>query len=63
MTKTRLAAALSLALLVAPVSQAAKYKVVELPLETLGQSSFASAINEQGTSVVNVNSPYNIPID
>lgn len=63
MIKTRLAAALSLALLVAPVSQAAKYRVVELPVTAEGQSSFPSAINEDGNITVNVKSPYNIPID
>jgi hypothetical protein len=73
MTKTRLYAALSLALLVAPVSQAAKYRVVELPVADKGQSSFPSAINEDGNITVNVGAPettssrlstaYNIPID
>ncbi|MFT6778750.1 MAG: hypothetical protein ACJAV1_002692 [Paraglaciecola sp.] len=63
MTKTRLAAALSLALLVVPVSQAAKYTVVELPVADKGQSSFPSAINEAGNITVNMSSPYNIPID
>jgi hypothetical protein len=63
MTKTRLAAALSLALFVVPVSQAAKYRVVELPVIDKGQSSFPSAINEAGNITVNVSLPYNIPID
>ncbi|WP_339720136.1 DUF3466 family protein [uncultured Paraglaciecola sp.] len=63
MTKTRLAAALSLALLVAPVSQAAKYTVVELPVTDEGRNSFPSAINEDGNITVNVKSPFNIPID
>jgi hypothetical protein len=63
MTKTRLYAALSLALLLAPVSQAAKYRVVELPVADKGQSSFPSAINEDGKITVNVSSAYNIPID
>jgi hypothetical protein len=73
MTKTRLYAALSLALLVAPVSQAAKYRVVELPVADKGQSSFPSAINEDGnitvivgapsTSTTRLSTPYNIPID
>ena len=44
MTKTRLYAALSLALLVAPVTQAAKYRVVELPVIAEGKSSFPSAM-------------------
>ena len=63
MTKTRLAAALSLALLVAPVSQAAKYRVVVLPVADQGKNSFPSAINEDGNITVNVTSPFNIPID
>ncbi|MBU3002800.1 DUF3466 family protein [Paraglaciecola arctica] len=63
MTKTRLAAALSLALLVAPSTQAAKYTVVELPVADKGQNSFPSAINQDGNVTVNVNSPFNIPID
>jgi hypothetical protein len=63
MTKTRLYAALSLALLVTPVSQAAKYRVVELPVANEGRNSFPSAINEDGNITVNVRSPYNIPID
>jgi hypothetical protein len=63
MIKTRLAAALSLALLVAPVSQAARYRVVELPVVNEGQDSFPSAINEDGDITINVTSPYNIPID
>ncbi|MFT4807047.1 MAG: hypothetical protein ACI9LX_000363 [Paraglaciecola sp.] len=63
MTKTRLYAALSLALLVTPVSQAAKYRVVELPVAGEGRNSFPSAINEDGNITVNVKSPYNIPID
>jgi hypothetical protein len=63
MTKTRLYAALSLALLVAPVSQAAKYRVVELPVIAEGKASFPSAINEDGKITVNVSSAYNIPID
>ena len=63
MTKKKLAAVLSLAILVVPVSQAAKYTVVELPVADKGQSSFPSAINEAGNITVNVSSPYNIPID
>ena len=63
MTKTRLAAALSLALLVVPVSQAAKYRVVELPVTDEGRHSFPSAINTDGDITVNVTSPYNVPID
>ncbi|WP_299074353.1 DUF3466 family protein [uncultured Paraglaciecola sp.] len=63
MTKTRLAAALSIALLVAPISQAAKYRVVELPVGNVGENSFPSAINNNGTSIVNVSNPYNVPID
>jgi hypothetical protein len=63
MTKTRLYAALSLALLVAPVSQAAKYRVVELPVIAEGRASFPTAINEDGKITVNVSSAYNIPID
>lgn len=63
MTKTRLAAALSLAILVAPFSQAAKYRVVELPVSDKGKNSFPSAINENGVITVNVKPPFNIPID
>lgn len=63
MTKTRLAAALSIALLVAPISQAAKYRVVELPVVGEGKGTFPSAINENGKITVNVSSAYNIPID
>lgn len=63
MTKTRLAAALSLALMVAPISQAAKYRIVELPVADEGRNNFPSAINEDGNITVNVKSPYNVPID
>ncbi|MBL4629691.1 MAG: DUF3466 family protein [Paraglaciecola sp.] len=63
MTKTRLAAALSLIFLVSPVSQAATYKVVELSVANEGRNSFPSAINEDGNITVNLSSPYNIPID
>jgi hypothetical protein len=63
MTKTRLAAALSFALLVAPISQAAKYEVIEIPVIGEGKGSFPSAINENGKITVNVSSAYNIPID
>lgn len=63
MTKTRLTATLTLALLVAPVTQAAKYRIVELPIADKGSSSFSSAINENGTITANVKTPYNIPID
>lgn len=63
MTKTRLTAALTLALLVTPVTQAAKYKVVELPVAEKGKSSFSSAINEAGNITATVKLPYNVPID
>jgi hypothetical protein len=63
MTKTRLAATLSLALIVAPVSQAARYRVVELPVTDEGQSSFPSAIGEDGNITVNVRGAFNVPID
>ena len=63
MTKTRLAATLSLALIVAPVSQAARYRVVELPVTDEGQSSFPSAIGEDGNITVNVSGAFNVPID
>jgi len=63
MTKTRLYAALTLALFVVPVSHAAKYRVVELPVIAEGKSSFPSAINEESKITVNVSSAYNIPID
>lgn len=63
MTKTKLTAALSLALLVVPVSQAAKYRVVELPVADKGQASFPSAINGDGNITVNVSNPFNVPID
>ncbi len=63
MTKTRLAAALSLALIMAPVTQAARYRVVELPVTDKGQSSFPSAIGEDGNIIVNVTGAFNIPID
>ena len=63
MTKTRLAATLSLALIVAPVSQAARYRVVELPVTDEGQSSFPSTIGEDGNITVNVSGAFNVPID
>ena len=63
MTKTRLAATLSLALIVAPVSQAARYRVVELPVTDEGQSIFPSAIGEDGNITVNVRGAFNVPID
>jgi hypothetical protein len=63
MTKTRLAAALSLALIMAPVTQAARYRVVELPVTDKGRSTFPSAIGEDGDIIVNVTGAFNIPID
>jgi hypothetical protein len=63
MTKTRLTAALSLALLVTPVTQAAKYEVIELPVAEKGKNSFSSAINQGGDITAIVQLPYNVPID
>lgn len=63
MTKTSLAAALSLALLMIPVSHAAKYRVVELLVADKGQSIFPTAINDGGNITVNVSSAFNVPID
>ncbi|MGS2720137.1 DUF3466 family protein [Paraglaciecola aestuariivivens] len=63
MIKTRLAAALSIAFIITPVSQAAKYRVVELPVTELGANSFSSAINANNELVVNVKTPNNVPID
>lgn len=63
MIKTRLAAALSLTFLVIPISQAAKYRVVELPVALNGQGSFPNAINNDGDIAVNVSTPYDVPID
>ncbi|MGJ8679059.1 DUF3466 family protein [Paraglaciecola sp.] len=63
MIKTRLAVALSLALLSVSNVYGAKYKVVELPVVDKGYNSFPSAINEAGEITVNVRTPYNSPID
>ena len=62
MTKTRLTAALSLALLAVSV-EAATYRVVELAVTDEARNSFPTAINGDGNITVNVSSPYNIPID
>ncbi|MEP0354967.1 DUF3466 family protein [Paraglaciecola sp.] len=63
MIKKRLAVALSIALLSIGSVEAAKYKVVELDVANEGRNSFPSAINDDGEISVNVNLPYNIPID
>ncbi|MCF2947135.1 DUF3466 family protein [Paraglaciecola aquimarina] len=63
MIKTRLAVALSLALLTVSNVHGAKYKVVELPVADKGYNSFPTAINESGNITVNVKEPYNTPID
>lgn len=59
----RLASALTLSLLSLSVVQAAKYRVVELPVTELGQYSFSSAINDSGEVAVTVQNPFNPPID
>ena len=63
MKKTRLAATLSLSLLVVSVAQSAQYEVVELPLDEVGANIFPTAINAEGKVTVNVQNPYNAPID
>jgi uncharacterized membrane protein len=63
MNKTRLAATLSLSLLTLSVAHSAQYQVVELPLGETGVASFPTAINADGKVAVNVQNPYNLPID
>ncbi|MCV2884155.1 DUF3466 family protein [Aestuariibacter sp. AA17] len=55
--------AVSVSLAAIPISQAATYRVVELPLQTLAKHSFGAAINESGEQVANVTFPFNPYID
>lgn len=63
MNKTRLAATLSLSLLAVSVAHSAQYQVVELPFDEIGAATFPTAINAEGKVTVNVQTPYNPPID
>lgn len=60
---TRLAAALSLSLITLSTAQAAKYRIVEIPLSEKGVQAFAGKINESGDVVTTVQTPINPPID
>lgn len=63
MKMKRLASALTLSLLTLGAANAAKYRVVELPLQSEGVNNFATAINERGEVVSTVQSPFNPPLD
>ena len=60
---SRLALGLTLSLLTVASAQAAKYRVVELPLREVGVNSFSSAINDQGDVAASIESPLDPPID
>lgn len=60
---SRLALGLTLSLLTVASAQAAKYRVVELPLREVGVNSFSSAINDKGDIVASIEAPLDPPID
>ncbi|WJG07645.1 DUF3466 family protein [Aliiglaciecola sp. LCG003] len=60
---SRLAYGLTLSILTVATAQAAKYRVVELPLRDQGVYSFASAINDKGEVAATIRTPFNPPID
>lgn len=59
----RLAAALSLSLITLSTVQAAKYRVVEVPLQEKGVHAFAGKINDSGDVISTISTPINPPID
>lgn len=61
--KVKFAVIFSCALLLVSHSHGAQYRVVELPIASLAENSFPSAINASGTVSVNLQSPYNPTID
>jgi hypothetical protein len=63
MKKTRLVATLSLSLLTLSVAHSEQYQVVELPLDEIAITTFPTAINADGKVSVNVQNPFNPPID
>lgn len=60
---SRLASALTLSLLAVTSVEAAKYRVVELPLGDKGVNSFSVAINERGDIAASIETPFDPPID
>lgn len=62
MKKTRLVAGLTFSVIVA-TAHAAKYSVVEIPLDDKGVNTFPTAINAEGQMSVNIQAPFNPPID
>lgn len=60
---SRLASALTLSLLAVTAVQAAKYRVVELPLRDKGVNSFSVAINQSGDIAASIETPFDPPID
>ncbi|WP_416306943.1 DUF3466 family protein [Neptunicella sp. SCSIO 80796] len=63
MKKTNMAAILSSWLLMVSNAHSAQYRVVELPVTELGESTYPSAMNSAGEITVNVQSQYNPQID
>ncbi|MCC2615681.1 DUF3466 family protein [Aestuariibacter halophilus] len=63
MKLNRLATALSITCLCAPVAMAAKYRVVELPLQDKAKYTFSAAINDSGDMLAHGQLPFNPPID
>ena len=59
----RLVTALSLSLASISAVEAARYRVVEVPVADKGVHSFSAAINNQGETAVNISSAFNPPID
>jgi len=60
---SRLASALTLSLLAVTSVEAAKYRVVELPLGDKGVNSFSVAINQSGDVAASIETPFDPPID
>ncbi len=60
---SRLASALTLSLLAITSVEAAKYRVVELPLRDKGVNGFSVAINQRGDVAASVETPFDPPID
>ncbi len=58
-----LAAALSLSLMTMASAQAAKYRVVEIPLSEKGVQAFSGKINDSGEVIATIQTPINPPID
>lgn len=63
MKKAKIAAIFPLSFLYISIVHGAQYEIIELPVAELGESTFPTAINNVGDSVVNMSLQYNPPID